>query len=62
MNKNKFTQLWLILSAFGIMFAVLSWAQESGILPPTEILGVYKGVIAFLTGLGLYEYVAKKMN
>ena len=30
MNKKK--ELWLLISAFGIMFAVLSWLQESAIL------------------------------
>ena len=62
MNKNTLTNIWLLLSAFGIMFAILSWAQESNILPMADIMGGLKGVLAVLTGIPLYHYVAKKMD
>ena len=61
-SKKTLTKIWLLLSAFGIMFAVLSWAQESNILPTSEVIGGWKGVLAVLTGIPLYHYVAKKMN
>ena len=58
MNFHK--ELWLLLSGFGIMFAILSWLQDSGILlsepSPT------KGIIALITGPILYLLIAKKMD
>ena len=36
--------IWLLLSSFGIMFAVLSWIQEGGLLP--ENMGWGKGFLA----------------
>ena len=53
----KFT--WLYLSAFGIMFAVLSWSQESGLL--SKDIGSGKGFLALLTGTLLYYFVARKI-
>ena len=62
MNKKILTTIWLLLSAFGIMFAVLSWVQESNLIPSSEIIGGFKGVLAILTGIPLYWYVAKNMD
>tara|TARA_Y100000592_G_scaffold43134_1_gene68555 strand:+ start:64 stop:375 length:312 start_codon:yes stop_codon:yes gene_type:complete len=62
MSKKNLTKIWLLLSAFGIMFAVLSWLQESNILPSSEVMGGFKGFLAVLTGIPLYWYVAKNMN
>ena len=62
MNKKILTTIWLLLSAFGIMFAVLSWAQEINLIPSSEIIGGFKGVLAILTGIPLYWYVAKNMD
>ena len=53
--------IWLVASAFGIMFAVLSWLQESGLLPPADELGFWKGLLAVLTGLVLYWIVARNI-
>jgi len=53
--------LWLILSAFGIMFAVLSWAQEAHLIPPSSEMGAMKGALALLSGLALYGLVAHNM-
>ncbi len=58
-RREKLLVLWLLTSAFGIMFAVLSWAQEASLLPPADELGAWKGVIAVVTGLILYWLVAK---
>tara|TARA_B100000941_G_scaffold61243_1_gene40376 strand:- start:1893 stop:2072 length:180 start_codon:yes stop_codon:yes gene_type:complete len=58
MNKSKIT--WLILSSFGIMFAILSWLQESISQINFLLDGPKKGVWAFLLGLFLYKYLAKK--
>ena len=60
--KKKLTTIWLILSAFGIMFAVLSWIQESEIINPNILSGYKKGFIALFSGLILYYGVAKKMS
>jgi hypothetical protein len=58
MNFHK--ELWLLLSGFGIMFAILSWLQDSGVLftnpNPT------KGIMALITGSILYLFIAKKMD
>jgi len=43
------------------MFAVLSWLQESGLLPPADELGFWKGLLAVLTGLVLYWIVARNI-
>ena len=51
--------IWLYLSAFGIMFAVLSWLQESGVLSTN--LGFMKGFIAVFFGSFLYFFVARKL-
>ncbi len=60
-RREKLLVFWLLASAFGIMFAVLSWAQEAGILPPADELGAWKGVMAAATGLILYWLVAKEI-
>ena len=59
---KKTMKLWLILSSFGIMFAILSWIQESKIIHQEIFSGPNKGVIALITGLILYQLLAKKTN
>tara|TARA_B100000683_G_scaffold237007_1_gene241970 strand:- start:917 stop:1093 length:177 start_codon:yes stop_codon:yes gene_type:complete len=56
---KKSTALWLFLSSFGIMFAVMSWIQDSGI-DGGILQGPNKGVAALLTGALLYHFLAKK--
>lgn len=58
-RREKLLVFWLLSSAFGIMFAVLSWAQEAGLLPPADEFGAWKGVLAVATGLVMYWLVAK---
>ena len=60
-NRERLLVVWLMVSAFGIMFAVLSWMQESGILPPADELGAWKGLFAAFTGLVLYWIVARNI-
>jgi hypothetical protein len=60
-NRERLLVVWLFASAFGIMFAVLSWMQESGILPPADELGAWKGLFAVFTGLALYWIVARNI-
>jgi len=52
--------IWLYLSSFGIMFAILSWLQESDIIP-TDI-GALKGLGALIMGTILYFTVPKYLN
>ncbi len=59
MNSSLLKEIWLFISAFGIMFAVLSWLQESSILSST--LGWLKGLFASLTGLLLYLIFRKSL-
>tara|TARA_B100001250_G_C19741748_1_gene763393 strand:- start:53 stop:229 length:177 start_codon:yes stop_codon:yes gene_type:complete len=58
MKKN----IWLLLSSFGIMFAVFSWLQESGLINSANILTWKKGVYALLTGFLLYYFLAKNID
>ena len=59
--KKAYLKIWLILSSFGIMFAILSWVQESNIINPNILISYKKGFLAIITGLILYKYVAKKI-
>ena len=60
-QRQRLLVIWLVASAFGIMFAVLAWMQESGIWPPAAELGAWKGLLAVLTGLVLYWIVARNI-
>jgi len=51
--------VWLYLSAFGIMFAILSWCQESGLL--LKNIGSGKGFLALITGTLLYYFIGRKI-
>tara|TARA_B100001750_G_scaffold107181_1_gene84722 strand:+ start:1172 stop:1351 length:180 start_codon:yes stop_codon:yes gene_type:complete len=51
---------WLLLSSFGIMFAILSWLQESNLIPSD--LGFYKGLFALILGLLLFFTVPNRMS
>ncbi len=52
--------IWLFLSSFGIMFAILSWFQESGLIDSD--LGFKKGLLAVLFGLVLYLFLPSKID
>ena len=52
--------IWLYLSSFGIMFAILSWVQESGLLDKN--LGFNKGLLAALFGYVLYKFLPSKID
>jgi len=52
--------LWLLLSSFGIMFAILSWLQESNLI--ANDLGFYKGLFALILGLSLFFAIPNRMN
>tara|TARA_B100000963_G_scaffold8138_1_gene6373 strand:- start:296 stop:475 length:180 start_codon:yes stop_codon:yes gene_type:complete len=58
--KSK-KEIWLFISAFGIMFAVLSWLQEAQIIPDSNKLGFLKGIFAIITGLFLYLFFRKSL-
>jgi len=51
--------IWLYLSAFGIMFAISSWCQESGLFP--KDIGFEKGFFALITGTFLYYFIGRKI-
>ncbi|MFL2573448.1 MAG: hypothetical protein ACJ0P8_03290 [Flavobacteriales bacterium] len=57
MNIKK--EIWLLISGFGIMFAVLSWIQESQLLLLET--GSLKGFIAVITGFILYLIFRKSL-
>ena len=57
MNFKK--EIWLFISGFGIMFAVLSWIQESQLLLLET--GSLKGFIAVITGFILYLIFRKSL-
>ena len=51
--------VWNYLSSFGIMFAILSWMQESNIL--INEIGYKKGVLAAIIGFILYKIIGSKV-
>ena len=57
MNIKK--EIWLFISGFGIMFAVLSWIQESQLLLLET--GSLKGFIAVISGFILYLLFRKSL-
>ena len=57
---NGMKKLWLMISGFGIAFAILSWLQESQMMVFSE--GSQKGFIALMLGLVLYNLIAVKMD
>ena len=59
MERNIKKEIWLLISGFGIMFAVLSWLQESSIMSTN--LGYLKGVYALITGIILYLIFRKRL-
>ena len=59
MKQNVKKEIWLLISAFGIMFAVLSWGQEASILS-TE-LAWKKGFYALITGFILFLFFRKHL-
>lgn len=61
MKKNVFKEIWLFISAFGIMFAVFSWLQESLIIPGVQDLGYLKGCFSLISGIFLYIIFRKKL-
>ena len=54
-------EIWLFISAFGIMFAVFSWLQESSLIPSPDQLGYLKGVYAVVTGFVLYFFFSERV-
>ena len=57
MNLKK--EIWLLISGCGIMFAVLSWLQESLLL--SNELGWLKGIYALISGIILYLAFRKNL-
>jgi len=51
--------IWLYLSAFGIMFAILSWCQESNLI--SKEIGPGKGLLALIAGTVLYQFIGRKI-
>ena len=51
---------WLLLSSFGIMFAILSCLQESQFL--SNDLGFYKGLFALILGIILFFLIPNRMS
>ena len=54
-------EIWLFISAFGIMFAILSWLQEANIIPDAKTLGALKGFMALFSGFILYLFCRKSL-
>lgn len=61
-NRERLFIIWLVLSSFGIMFAVLSWIQEAELIPSSSEMGSIKGALALISGLALYGLVAHNMT
>jgi len=50
--------VWLYISSFGVMFAVPSWFQESGLLASAAHLEWVKGLLAAGLGVPVYYFIA----
>ena len=59
MKRNIKKEIWLLISGFGIMFAVFSWLQESSVISTN--LGFLKGIYALITGVILYLIFRKSL-
>lgn len=57
---NFYKELWLLLSGFGIMFAIFSWLQDAGVLF-LEVNST-KGIMALIMGSILYLIIARKID
>jgi Flp pilus assembly protein protease CpaA len=57
---KRLKTFWLLLLSFGIMFAIISWFQESNII--SDDLGFYKGLIALILGIILFFIVPNRMS
>jgi len=53
--------IWHYITAFGVMFAILSWFQESQVLEGAATFREWKGVMATCTGLLLYWVLPHRM-
>ena len=59
--QNKLKKIiWLYISSFGIMFALLSWFQKTGVL--SNSLGWWKGGFATICSLVLYLILPAKID
>jgi hypothetical protein len=56
--NNAMRHVWLYISSFGVMFAVLSWFQESGVLASATDLEWKKGLLAAVLGIPVYFFIA----
>ena len=52
--------IWLFLSSFGILFALLSWMQESQV--NSNDIGADTGVAALVTGTILYFTIPRFLD
>jgi len=59
MKINTKKEIWLFISAFGIMFAVFSWLQEASVI--STDLGGIKGLYALASGVILYLIFRKSL-
>ena len=57
-NNEKARRLWMFISAFGIVFAFLSWFHEA-LIAGESIL--WKGPLALVLGLVLYLVFVNKV-
>ena len=55
-------KLWLLLSSFGIMFAIFSWMQESNLIAGVDTLKWQKGIYSLLAGFILYYFIANRVD
>ena len=54
-------KLWLLLSSFGIMFAIFSWMQESNLIAGVDTLKWQKGIYSlFIYHLDKVRLMYKK--
>merc|ERR1719410_2577092 len=52
---------WQYFMASGVMFAILTWAQEGAVIDTGETLDGWKGLISLLAGFVLYWMLSHRM-
>ena len=59
MSSEIKKKIWLVSSAFGIMFAILSWIQES--FQITTDYPYIKGFMSLIIGIMIYHFFKKSL-
>jgi len=60
LKKNIKKNIWLWISSFGVMFAILSFSNEIGIFDNKP--SYFKGIVAIITGTILFFFLPYQLK